>query len=80
MDCAFQLSYEDILKILSSVFFGDGKSREACNKLLPKRLTVFVNPQPLPAGLLQGENNLKPLILKYWRLYQTRERFRCCSC
>lgn len=44
MGCAFQLPYEDILKILSSVFFGDGKSREGCNKLLPKRLIVFVNP------------------------------------
>lgn len=41
MGCAFQVSYEDIL---NSVFFGDGKSREGWNKLLPKRLTMLVNP------------------------------------
>lgn len=66
MGCAFQLSYEDILKIMSSVFFGDGKSREGWNELLPKRLAVCQSPI-LPSGLLQGEKNLQPLILKYWR-------------
>lgn len=37
MGHAFQLSYEDILKVLSSVFFGNGKSREECNKIFCAR-------------------------------------------
>lgn len=32
---------------------------------------------PPPTGLLQGENNLQPLISKYWILFQTRERLHC---
>lgn len=49
---AFQLSYEDILKVSSSVFFGKGRSSS-------KRWTVIGLPPPI--GFLQGENNLQPL-------------------
>jgi len=76
MGHAFQFSYEDILRVLSSVFFGKGKSRKECNKILPKRLTGIGFPLP-PSGLLPGENNLQSLISEYWILFQTRERLRC---
>lgn len=79
MDHAFQLSYEDILKILSSIFFGKGKSREECNKVLLKGLTVIGLP-PRHQDYYKRKtacNLLYPNTGYYFRL---EKGFVACSC